>query len=95
MNKEAFLQDHYILAKGIIAKSFRSGKLWSEYKLWDSLDYEARMQAIEDSKCGGCGKVRKLTGTIAHLFGTEGACNCCKDENNPRLMEWRREFNQL
>ena|SRR3990167_6216674 len=85
-------EQDYLEAMAIIQKSFNSGKLWSEYKRWDMLDFDSKTKAIFDSRCGGCNKVRKLVGTISLVFGTEGACKDCCDESNQRYMAFREEF---
>ena len=75
-------QNHYNVAKDILRRSLISGKLLSEYKEWDQLDYDAKSKAITDSKCNGCWKIKSLVGTISHIFGTALACKDCSDEFN-------------
>lgn len=85
--------EDYLTAKAIILKSLKSSKLLTEYKAWDNLEYAARLEAIADSMCPLCKKIKELTGSWQHLFSTEWVCQDCSDENNPRLMKFREEFN--
>ena len=84
--------DHYLKAMQAIKNMLRTGRtIFPAY--WDSLDFDARQRALFNSRCGGCGKIKRLTGTISLMFGTEEACSSCADENNLRLMAFREEFN--
>ncbi len=71
------MREDYDLARAIILKSLKSGKLLTEFKLWDTLDYDDRMKALRDMTCIRCGKVSKLTGTYQHIFGTDPCCKSC------------------
>lgn len=85
--------EDYIEALAIIKKSLNTGKLLVGFKRWELLDTDARSKALFDSTCMGCMKIKLLVGTIELMFGTEGACKDCMDQNNPRLMHYRIEAN--
>ena len=76
------------MAKAIIIKSLKSGKLLTEYRLWDKIDYIAKREAIFEMTCHFCRRIKPLTGTRSHYFGTESACIDCSDETNyPHLFK--------
>ena len=57
-------------------------------KFWETLDYDEKMRALEDSKCAGCGKVKKLVGS----YYSQAACFDCSDENNQRSQDFRSNW---
>ena len=77
----------YLIVKAIILKSLKSGKLLTEYKLWDQLDYHAKKQAIKDSfsKCDMCYKtfhVSKLQIAESNMYGQFQECSNCISKRN-------------
>lgn len=84
--------NNYLLAKVIILKSLRSGKLLVEYKAWLDIPYEVRIKAYEDMICPLCKNVGELTGSSSHMFGTEACCKDCDDFNFEGIREIRKVF---
>ena len=77
-------EDQLIQAKAIILRSLKSpsGKLLVEYPGWTKLPYEVRVQAMQELTCEVCHKVRPITGTYSHIFGTDRCCFECSDQHN-------------
>lgn len=74
--------DNYLTAKVIILKSLKSGKLLTEYKLWDNLDYHAKTQALKDSfsRCDACYQSfhnSELQIAESNMYGTFYNCKNC------------------
>lgn len=92
MNDQDYLEARTIIMKCLKSKT---DKQPFDFKRWEFLDYEAKKQAFFDMTCPLCHRVGLLTGTYQHLYGTEKVCEDCSDENNPRLMKFREEFNNL
>lgn len=87
-------EDEVWEAKAILLRSLKSpsGKLLVEYPGWLKLSYEARTKAAEEFTCPLCHKIKELTGSWEHYYGTESVCKDCSDGNNPRLQKYREEF---
>ena len=70
-------EEQISLAKEIIRKSQRSGKLLVEYKLWERLDERAKKIALGYMSCDRCFKLKKQLNHVHNMYGFFMECLEC------------------